>query len=95
MIFWCFRTVQDNIISKDKDSPLIVPINEYVTVASLIDLHGNYNEDSENYDMVTKHIFWIHSSFNKKNFFCHCVVDFVNKIEFSGQKYQTNGTVID
>ena len=28
----------------------------------------------------------------KKNFFHQCMVDFVNKLEFNDQKYQTNGT---
>ena len=40
---WCFRTVQDNIMSKDSYSPLDVIRNEDVADASLLSLHGENN----------------------------------------------------
>ena len=75
---------------KDTSSPLVVRRNEYFSAVSLISLHGDNNEDFEKQDIVTNIYFEAVFTSIKGNFFNHLMVDFVNKLYLSDQKYQTN-----
>ena len=59
----------------------------------MIPLCGDNIEDFDKQDIFTNISFESVIPPIKKNFFHQRMVDFVNKLEFTDQKYQTNGTV--
>ena len=74
---------------------MFVSSNEYFAASSLIYLHGDNIEDSEKQYWVSDTSFETIIPSIKKNFFHPRMMDFVNKLEISGQKYQTNENVRD
>ena len=58
-------------------------------------MHGDNIEESYKQDTVSNIEFEAIVTSIKKYLFHQCMVDFVNKIELSDQKYHTNGNVID
>ena len=69
--------------------------NEYVVASSLITLHGENIEEYYKEDIVKNIEFESIVSSTKKYFFHQRMVDFVNKLELSDQKYQTDGNITD
>ena len=67
--------------------------NEYVAASSLIALHGNNIEEYYKQDIVTNIEFESMIPSIKNYFFHNPMVDFLNKLELSDQKYQTNVNV--
>ena len=69
--------------------------NEDVAIASFITFQGDNIEEYKKQDIVTNIWFEaiVHSI--KRYLFHNSMVDFVNKLEVSGQKYQTNGNIRD
>ena len=78
---------------KNKQYKLVISINEYFAAASLLTLHGNNIEYSDKQDIFPNTEFEAIITSVKKNFFHQRMMNFVNKIELSDQKYQTNGNV--
>ena len=82
-------------MSKNKDSQLVVGSNEDVAAALLLTLHGDIIEDFDKQDIVTNIEFESIVPSIKNYLFHQCMVDFVNKLELRGPKFQTNGNVRD
>ena len=82
-------------MSEDKDSKLVVSSNEYSVAASLISLHGDNIEDSDKQGIVTNIEFEAITPSIKNNFFHQHMMDFMNKLELSDQKFQTNWIIRD
>ena len=61
----------------------------------MLSFHDDNNEDDEKQDIITNIDFEAIVPSMKNNFFYHIMVDFVNKVEFIDQEYQTDGTVRD
>ena len=74
---------------------LNVGIYEYSASASLLTLNDKNIEESYKQDIVANIEFEaIENSI--QTYLCYqCMVDFVNKLELSDQKYQTNGNLRD
>ena len=70
---------------------MVVGSNEYVVSVSFLTFNGYNIEKSYKQDIVTNIEFESILPPIKKYFFHHRMFDFVNKLELSGQKYQTNG----
>ena len=66
---------------------MVVSRNEHVAAASFLSLHVENNEDYEKQDMVANIEFEARDNSIKKCLFHKRMVDFVNKLEFSHQKY--------
>ena len=56
-------------------------------------MHGDNNEYYEKQDIVKNIYFKAIFTSTKNNFFHQHMIDFLNRLEFSDQKYQTNETV--
>ena len=74
---------------------MVVGSNKDVAAVSFITLHDDNIEDYEKQDIVTNTEFELIWSSIKKYVFHNHMVDFVNKLELSDQKYQTNGNLKD
>ena len=74
---------------------MVVSSNEDVAYVSLLCLNDNNIEDYEKQDIVTNIEFETIISSIKKDLFNQRMVGFVNKIDLSDKKYQSNGIVRD
>ena len=74
---------------------MVVGINEDVAAASLLTLHDNNIEDFDKHDIFTNIEFEYIVTSIKKCLFHQPMIDFVNKLELSDQRYQNNINVID
>ena len=74
---------------------MVVSSNEDVGSVSLLSLHGDNIEYDEKQDIVLNKYFEAIIPSIKRNLFRPPMVNFVNKLELSDQKYQTNGNVRD
>ena len=81
-------------MSKNKESQLVVGINEDVAATSLLYLHSNNVEYYDKQDIVSNISFEVIITSITKYFFCQRMIYFVNKLYLSYQKYQTNVNVI-
>ena len=79
------------IMSKSKESQLVVNSNEDVASASLLSLQGNNIEDYEKLDIVSNTEFEVIIPSIKINFFHRRMMNSVNELDLSYQKYHTNG----
>ena len=70
---------------------MVVSINEDVADASFLTFHGKKIEYCDKQEIVTKIEFESIVPSIKNNFINQSMVYFVNKIELTHQKYQTNG----
>ena len=82
-------------MSKDKYYQLVFRSNEDVADVSLLYLNDDNFEDFDTQEIVENIEFEAIIPSIKKNLFYQKMVDFLNKLELSDQKYQTNGTVRD
>ena len=60
-------------------SPVVSMMNEYATAVLLIYFNIGNNESSKQYDIVPIYDL-LCCSFNKNNFFHHCIIGFVNML---------------
>ena len=74
---------------------MVVVNNEDVAAASFLTLYGNNIEDYVKHDIFTNMGFEAIVPSIKNYFFHQHVIDFVNKLELSDQKYHTNGSIMD
>ena len=81
------------ITSKNKESKLVVSSNEDVVAALLLSLYYSNIEDSDKQDIVSKVEFEAIIPSIKNYFFHPRIINFVNKLELSDQKYQNIGNV--
>ena len=72
---------------------MVVGSNKDVAAASLLTLHDNNIEDFDKHDIFTNIEFEYIVTSIKKCLFHQPMIDFVNKLELSDQRYQTNGNV--
>ena len=82
-------------MSRNIKSQFNVGSNQDVESESLLTLDGNNIGEYDKQDIVTNIEFESIVPSIKKHLFYQRMVDFVNKIEFSDQKYHTNGNVRD
>ena len=82
-------------MSKNKEYPLFVRINKDVSSVSFFSLHGNRINDSDKKYIVSNIEFKAIVPSIKKSFFYQHMMNFLNKLDSSGQKYQNNGNVRD
>ena len=74
---------------------MVVSTSNYVADASLFFSHEDNNEDYDKQERDKNIKFEAKIASIKKNLFHRLMVDFVDKLELSDQKYQTNVTVRD
>ena len=74
---------------------MVVSTSNYVADASLFFFHEDNNEDYDKQERDKNIKFEAKIASIKKNLFHRLMVDFVDKLELSDQKYQTNVTVRD
>ena len=72
---------------------MVVGSNKYVAAASLITLHGDNIEEYDKQDIVTNIEFESIVPSIKKYFLYQRIVVFLNNLELSDQKYETNENV--
>ena len=94
-ILFKFDDIIHDSVNLDKYYQLVLRINEYVATVSLIFLHRDSIEDSEEQDIVSNIYFETIIPPIKKNLFIQQMVDSVNELDLSGHKYKTNGAIID
>ena len=74
---------------------MVVISNDDVAAALLISLHGNNIEDYDKQDIVSNIELWAIIPSIGKNLFHQHMMNFVNKLELSDQKYELNGNLRD
>ena len=79
----------------ENKSQFVSGSNEDFAAESFLILHGNNIEYSDKQDIVTNMKFEAISTSIKKYFFHQRMVDFLNALELSDNKYHTNGNVGD
>ena len=76
-------------------SQFVVVSDEYIAASPFLTLNGNNIENSDKQDIVSNKEFEAMITSIKKYSYHQCMMNFVDKVELSDKKYQTNGYVRD